>query len=375
MQASSEFDRHAFVTLDAIRGVAAISVMFHHYAHMYQSGVKLFGMSFIAVDIFFCLSGFVLGYSYSARLAAGMSARKFMIRRLVRLYPFYLIALAIGAGAFAIDIVLQRTSGFDFGNFIVAAGLGLFFLPYLHGGTGPAPYYDFTNTVFPFNDPAWSLFFELFANGIYAAYAWTYRSLLAVIVVSSIGFLIAVWYFKTRIGWGFLNFWGGFPRVTLSFFSGGLIFHIWKDARLPPLRISSLAVLAAVALLLAIPPYKPPAFLVISVFALIPLLILAGVQNEPAQPALPVCRWLGRISYGLYAIHIPIYTAFDVTFAWAGIRMEGSGLLLLAALSAVTSLAAAHLLTGKVDEPLRMAIGRSLGHAVNRTSAVPVGRA
>jgi peptidoglycan/LPS O-acetylase OafA/YrhL len=359
-ESSGRTDKHSFLTLDAIRGVAAIGVMFYHYAHISHSEFKFFGMSFVAVDMFFCLSGFILSYSYSDRLSAGMTGREFMIRRLVRLYPFYLIGLAVGAAACALNIGLHRTSSFDFANLTIAVSLGIFFLPYLYRGAGPAAYYDFANTVFPLNDPAWSLFFELFANAFYAAFIWTYRSLLAVILVSSAGFLLTVWYLKTRAGWSYGDFWGGFPRVTLSFFIGALLFRIWKDGWLPKIRISTEVILMLTAILLLIPAYKPTSLFVLSVFVFVPFLISIGAQNEPASSAASLCSWLGRISFGLYAIHVPIYTGLDAIIALTGISLNTFGVYCVAAVSATASIAGAHLLTKYVDEPQRPVLMRRL---------------
>jgi peptidoglycan/LPS O-acetylase OafA/YrhL len=68
----------------------------------------------------------------------------------------------------------------------------------------------------------------------------------------------------------------------------------------------------------------------------------------------PLFVWLGRISYGVYAIHLPIYqlVAYLLTTAPWGRQIRNAPLL-LATLSGVMVIVLAHLLTAYFDEPLR----------------------
>jgi peptidoglycan/LPS O-acetylase OafA/YrhL len=85
--------------LDAMRALAAVSVMSYHYTHrfpqLYNPGVKpLFtnwNLDYIAISTFFMISGFVIFMTLerSARL------RDFVLSRLLRLYPMYVLAIAI----------------------------------------------------------------------------------------------------------------------------------------------------------------------------------------------------------------------------------------------------------------------------------------
>src|SRR5271170_6431289 len=91
-----ERGRHVLVTMDGVRGVAAICVMLGHFVVPLGVNHVLVSSSFFAVDIFFCLSGFVLCYSYEDRLDHGLSAIDFIKLRLIRLYPIYIAGLALG---------------------------------------------------------------------------------------------------------------------------------------------------------------------------------------------------------------------------------------------------------------------------------------
>src|SRR5215510_8290030 len=87
-------ETHRFLVLDGLRGVAAFAVILDHVSST-TLRAWLPGR-YLAVDFFFVLSGFVLAHAYSARLACGMTAAGFMKIRLIRLYPLYLLGLALG---------------------------------------------------------------------------------------------------------------------------------------------------------------------------------------------------------------------------------------------------------------------------------------
>ena len=79
-----------YVILDGLRGVAAIGVLVYHLfeAIAFSAGAaeQHFYHGFLAVDFFFILSGFVMGYAYDARLADGrLTMGGFIRRRLIRL--------------------------------------------------------------------------------------------------------------------------------------------------------------------------------------------------------------------------------------------------------------------------------------------------
>ena len=83
-----------FFALDGWRGVAAILVaLFHFQAVSTCAHWGLVRGSWLAVDLFFLLSGFVIAANYRHRLAAGFGVRRFMLLRLGRIYPLHFILL------------------------------------------------------------------------------------------------------------------------------------------------------------------------------------------------------------------------------------------------------------------------------------------
>ena len=99
--------------MDGLRGIAALLIaVFWHYQHfsgLYQPGgaivtdVPYYGFapfrllykySFIAVDLFFLLSGFIFSYVYAAKIAhRHIGIKRFAINRFSRLYPLHLATL------------------------------------------------------------------------------------------------------------------------------------------------------------------------------------------------------------------------------------------------------------------------------------------
>ena len=116
-----------FQTLDGARGMAAICVMLFHFSANGLATSTLFPNAFAAVDYFFCLSGFVLSFTYDQRLRDGMTAGNFMTRRLVRLYPMYFMGLLLGVAA---EFLVPSTS-WGWRQILLAASMSLFFLPTL----------------------------------------------------------------------------------------------------------------------------------------------------------------------------------------------------------------------------------------------------
>jgi peptidoglycan/LPS O-acetylase OafA/YrhL len=130
-----------YEALDGLRGVAAVGVMLYHIGG-WTGRPWLVSHGYLAVDFFFCLSGFVLAHAYGRREIGWLG---FLRQRLIRLWP--LIALTMLAGAMVIIQHRERVPEW--------LALGLLMIPRLWTEeSGFAP-------IFPLNPPAWSLFFEL----------------------------------------------------------------------------------------------------------------------------------------------------------------------------------------------------------------------
>ena len=114
---------------------------------------------FLAVDFFFCLSGFVVGYAYDDRIGK-MGVLEFLKSRLIRLHPLIILGSALGLLTFLFDpfsVVPESYSGV---RIILLFVSSLLLIPY------PVMEERAFN-LFGLNAPAWSLFWEYVANIFY----------------------------------------------------------------------------------------------------------------------------------------------------------------------------------------------------------------
>ena len=172
----STFDKYKrFDTLDGARGVASIAVMIYHYTQ--HNGLHWMEGAWVSVDMFFILSGFVIAHSYGAKIIGGMTFIEFTAIRLIRLGPLYFFGLGLGICAAMILIQTNATIQIDGMKIVKAAMLGLFWVPYRNWASWPFGTDVITASVFPLNDPAWSLFFELFVNVVFFLFVSRFRVL------------------------------------------------------------------------------------------------------------------------------------------------------------------------------------------------------
>jgi peptidoglycan/LPS O-acetylase OafA/YrhL len=297
-----------FITLDALRGVAAIPVIYTHTVRVF--GWVLFPHGFLAVDFFFLLSGFVMTYVYQEKLDAGWPTRSFFTGRLLRLYPLYFMGLILGAAFLFLQAHFGK-KGFSSGVIGELLVLGLFFLPVPPGfNFGSVP-----TDLYPLNTPAWSLFYELAANFLHALFLRR-RSLRFLTVVSVLfaGLLLfnALRHQGLRFGVGNSQYLLGFSRLLFAYPAGVAMYRVWKSGRW---RLKLHPVLIAVILLALVEISVPASFngwyewLVVT--AAFPLLLLAGANTQPPPRLVRVSQWLGAVSYPVYILHVPFYRFFE----------------------------------------------------------------
>lgn len=272
--------RRNYATLDAIRGVAAIAVVLFH-------AVILIGPiaphGYLAVDLFFVLSGFVIAHAYDDRMLAGFGVWRFIRIRLIRFYPLYLMGLGFGV----IKEVAYLLGGVKIAlppEMIVAAtAVGALFLPF------PLPQRGYE--LFPVNVPAWSLFFEIAVNILYAVTIRWQRKGVMVVVVALSGLWLAIGAYSGEIS--------PTARTLFSFTLGLLLYRARPKLPAVPVAVPLIATAA-----LLIQPWGGWLYDLAFIVVASPLIVTLGAGNEPQFHRL--ARMLGLISFPLYAIHWPI---------------------------------------------------------------------
>ncbi|WP_323992608.1 acyltransferase [Nguyenibacter sp. L1] len=286
--------RRLFHTLDGLRGLAAAAVVLCHTPVIFASTWSPAG-GYLAVDLFFGLSGFVLADAYSARLDAGMALSSFMWKRVLRLWPLYALGLTISAAATALAIAMHYAPVSKLAPFLPS----LFYIPW----------FGSSQELYPLNYPAWSLFYELAVNLVMAA-TWrklSNRVLIGIVGLSALG-LIATAHFYQSLNTGFI--WpeapGALARLGFSFFLGILL---WRARpRLVAFKLGAWVPMVLLGLGLVIHPSFVPRGVqdLIEVFFLMPAIIWMGAATQPTGRSLTIFKALGAASYPLYTVHVPM---------------------------------------------------------------------
>lgn len=342
--------------LDLLRGLAALAVLIRHYPWPDRE-VLLLPRSYLAVDLFFVLSGFVIAYTYQQRLESGMPVGRYLLARLIRLYPLYLFATLLAAAHVAIQLVRHGPIE-DFGRWGSTLATAVLFLP-----TPPAEWSLMPTALYPLNYAAWSLLFELVVNVLYGVLALRLTGRLLAALIAAGAILVGV----TIAQFGSLDFGAGWEsglwgvgRALLSFFVGVAVFRWRERIRLPAVP-AWLVGLALIAALLPPPGDRPWLYDLVCVGVLFPLLVWAAADASGGRRSRAVARQLGFVSYPIYVLQMALIPILAVLMSRAfGIKPTDSiagGLLLQLAFVVGISW-----LVGRwFDEPVRTWLKRRSG--------------
>ncbi len=290
--------RHHNLPLTAIRGFAALWVVGHHlqfelaYAG-YPAAGWLFRPGYVAVDIFFVLSGFVITAVHRDLRRAGLG--DFWLRRIFRLYPLHLFVLAVILG-------LWLWSEARFGAHNPTERLRdlpivvLLLQPYLiHGLTW--------NTV------SWSIGVELLCYALFPLAIGGLRQLeFAGCLLILLMMAAMERHVHSEMIWG----WPALARGLTGFGLGMAVQQMTVLIRRPRPRAASLIELGALlGILLAVLGDD------VRVIPLLAAVLIWGLAAERGVIARGLsarwCVWLGRISFSIYLIHP---TLIDLAFVW-----------------------------------------------------------
>ncbi|EDM35921.1 acyltransferase [Pedobacter sp. BAL39] len=308
--------------LDGLRGVAAITVVCFHIFEAFATSHldQRINHGYLAVDFFFILSGFVVGYAYDDRWGT-MKAKDFIKRRIIRLHPMVVMGAVIGAILF----YFQGCSVWDVSK---VTGLALLFATLLNSLLIPAvPGHEVRGLgeMFPLNGPSWSLFFEYIGNILYALFIHKFstKALAVLVVIAGFGlasFAILGPYGDICAGFSLtkIEFTAGFLRMIFSFSAGLFLSRIFKPANVKgPFWICGVAIVA----LLAVPRIGGAEHLwmnglydTVCCVLIFPFLVYLGASGKSTDRfTTRICKFLGDISYPLYTVHYPFIYLY---YAW-----------------------------------------------------------
>ena len=351
-----------YAILDGLRGVAAvIVVLFHTFeAHAESSLTQIINHGYLAVDFFFVLSGFVIGYAYDDRwhkLTIGV----FFKRRLQRLQPMVVMGMIIGAICFYFgdSSLWPQIHTVPVWAVILTMLIGFTLIP-----VTPGMDIRGWDEMHPLDGPGWSLFFEYIANILYAIGLRNLsKKALSVLVILTAGILVH--YLLTSERGDVVGGWVvnqehlriGFTRLLYPFLAGLLLSRVAKPGRIQHAFLLC-SILICVAL--AMPRIGGDtdrwmnglyeSFVIICIFPLVVYLGASGFTTSRTENK--ICKFLGDISYPLYITHYPliyIYTGWASDHHLTNMPLAiGYG-----ALTVIGSILIAFLCLKYYDEPVR----------------------
>ena len=279
--------------LDGLRGVAAIMVVWFHLFEAYATSHldQRINHGYLAVDFFFILSGFVIGYAYDDRWKKKMSVKDFLKRRLIRLHPMVVMGAVIGAVMFYFQgCSVWDVSAVSLSMLLTATLLNALLIP-----ATPGSEIRGLGEMYPLNGPSWSLFFEYIGNVLYALFIRKLptRALSVLVLLAGCG-------------------------LAAFAVCGLLLSRVFK-----PVRIRGAFWICALAIvtLLSVPRIGGSEHLwmnglydTLCAVVLFPLLVCLGASGKTTDRVTTrVCKFLGDISYPLYMVHYPFVYLY---YAW-----------------------------------------------------------
>lgn len=321
--------------LDGLRGVAAVMVVLFHLFETYSSShaEQIINHGYLAVDFFFVLSGFVIGYAYDDRWDK-MSTWGFFKRRLTRLHPMVIIGTLIGASLFYFGDaeMFPNIMSTPAWKFFLCLVMGLLMIPCGHSldirGWG-----EFNS----FNGPNWSLTLEYIGNILYAfIFRRLPKAILAALCIACAFFTLDL-----TLGWDMFGLFGGHPqynviggwslnpqqiyigmsRLLYPFLCGLLISRILAGRRNgsntsgSPIHLKRGFLWCSIAIIaiMSVPCIGGKSgvadgiYQAICILVAFPVIVIAGAgSNTKGAAGAKICKFLGDISYPIYITHYPL---------------------------------------------------------------------
>lgn len=323
--------------LDGLRGVAAVLVVLFHLLETYSGGQahQIINHGYLAVDFFFVLSGFVIGYAYDDRWDK-MTTWGFFKRRLVRLQPMVIMGTIVGACFY----LFGQGDGFPLiGNVegwkvLLAFVMGCLMIP-----CGAGMDIRGWGEMNSFNGPNWSLTWEYVGNILYA---FVFRRLpkigLAILAAAAafctldlcldwnvFGLLTeghAGHRYTVIGGWSLTaeQVYIGLTRLLYPFLIGLLISRVGKFIKV---KNGFWWCSLILAVLFSIPCVGGENNILNGVYnatcilVLMPLVVMMGAGSQiKGEKSAKACNFLGEISYPLYITHYPLMY-MQMNWAWS----------------------------------------------------------
>jgi peptidoglycan/LPS O-acetylase OafA/YrhL len=288
-----------YEVLDGIRGVAAIWVLGYHIAEKVfpDFTTNPMGHGPFVVDLFFCMSGFVIGYAYDDRIGK-IGAGAFLRNRFIRLHPMVILGSVLGLLGYIFDPYVNGIALAGWGKTMLAFFCSILMVP--------SPILEARyGSLFPLNVAAWTLFMEYLITLGYAFFLAKIRRvwMIPMLFVAAIwlgyycyssGFLIGGWDDKTYLT--------GLARVSYSFLAGLCVYRF----KLVIKNRLGFPLITFVMLCFFLIPHSTGDWVIESgvVIFIFPAIVALAAGATVQGRLRTVAIFLGRLSFPLYMTHI-----------------------------------------------------------------------
>ncbi len=316
--------------LDGLRGVAAMLVVVYHLLETYFHSApnQPVNHGYLAVDFFFVLSGFVIGYAYDDRWNR-MSTWDFFKRRLIRLHPMVIFGTLLGAALFYFGdcraFPLVADSQWYMVLLVMLVAFTMIPIPASMDIRGWAE----TN---PLNGTAWSLQWEYLANVLYALFIRRLPKAALVVCVALFAVMTLIlclnidvtgWLeFRQYASYTVIGGWSlmpdqlqiGLTRLLYPFFCGLLIS---RSGKLIKVKGGFWWCSLMIVVLLCMPwmgmdvagdgRWTNGLYEAVCILILFPLIVMIGAGSSVnGGKSAAINKFLGEISYPIYITHFPL---------------------------------------------------------------------
>lgn len=280
-----------YLGIDLLRGLGALLVLLFHEAQVFP-GRTIFDHGYLAVDMFFMLSGFVLAARFEHDLrTSALSPLNYIILRFRRLYPLVAVGVLLG-------ICVAKTGVIACGPLSQEALTHLLILPSLSGGF-----------LFALNPALWSVFAELWINLAHAIIAplLTTRRLVLLTTLTGVGLAVGIiTHGSADMGSSAGTLSLGLIRTAFGFFVGVLSWR-WKTHNAARMwGHQGCAVLFIFVVIVA--GLVDDSRGLVDIAAILSFAVILKLAAEAKLEGLGamLAKYAARISFPLYAIHYPI---------------------------------------------------------------------
>jgi peptidoglycan/LPS O-acetylase OafA/YrhL len=317
-------------SLDALRGVAALAVVFWHWQHFFFSGTALaagfnkeaqpfyevfkifYQHGALGVYLFFSLSGFIFFWLYATTISTRrLTPSEFFVLRFSRLYPLHLVTLllvAIGQTVYA---------GINGGSFVYAHNdvrhfaLNILLAPSIGLERG-----------YSYNGPVWSVSVEVVLYAVFFMFCRFRISRTSFLLVVSLAGLFVLQNYYAPLGSGIGSFFlGGVVHAIFLGIASRRNSHLITRWVVAATVVLWGATIASVYTGISLPLSSIQRYFPVLILFPMTILALALVEQGGASFAKALSP-LGEISYSLYLIHFPLQLAFVLTMQAVGLRVN-----------------------------------------------------